>query len=291
MYATAAALELEGIEVRLARPDRNGVVSAEAVGKLLDENTLLVSVMHGNNEIGSVQPVSEIGEVIRKFKAKNLKLKAESYPYFHTDAAQSYMYLGLRPHECGADLATLSGHKMYGPKGVAALFLRDGVKLAPQTTGGGHEQGFRAGTLNVPAVVGFAQAVKEAERKRIERAKEANGLKKHFLGLLEKSGVRAEANGGMENSLPHILNVHFPDMRAEELVVALDMRGIAVSAGSACAVGAQEASRTVREVYGDEERARRSVRFSFGENTGKSEVERALKALLEVIHGLSPKPR
>ncbi len=280
VYKTAEVLGREGIEVRLARPGRDGIVAPETVKKLLDGNTLLVSVMQGNNEIGTIQPIAEIGKMI---KEKRLKIKDSDFPLFHTDAAQSFAYLPLRPRESYVDLATTSGHKMYGPKGVAALFVRGGVKLAPQTTGGEHERGLRAGTLNIPAIVGFAEAVKNAEERRKTRVERTNEFRRYFWESLKKIDKSAEVNGSLENFLPHILNIYFPNVFAEELVIALDMQGVAVSAGSACTAGAQTVSRTVRETYQDEERARRSVRVSFGDFTTKSELANVLKILKSLI--------
>lgn len=283
VYKTARSLENQGVEVRFARPNNEGVVSSEVVEQLIDSDTLLVSVMHGNNEIGSIQPIAEIGKIIQKFKAESSKLKAVSYPFFHTDAVQSFMYLGLHPRECGVDLATLSSHKLYGPKGAAAFYIREGVSLIPQETGGGHERGLRAGTLNVPAIAGFAEAVKEAEEKRKTRKEKIKELKKYFLESLKKTRVPFEVNGDLTKTLPHILNVYFSDARAEELMIALDMRGVAVSAGSACASGAGKTSRTVREISGDEKRARRSARFSFGEGIREEDVEFAISALGSIL--------
>ena len=211
VYETARALEKEGVEIRLARPDKRGVVSPEAVRKLLDGNTLLVSVMQGNNETGAIQPITAIGKAIAEFKVKSPKSKI----LFHTDAAQSFMYLALRPHECGVDLATLSSHKMHGPKGAAALFVRDGlsaqagVKIAPQITGGAQERGLRAGTLNVSAIAGFGAAIAEAEKKRAGRAKKVSALRKYFWEALRKNIKSVGVNGDMKNSLPHIFNLHF----------------------------------------------------------------------------------
>lgn len=294
VYMTSVALQEEGIEVRVAHPDRNGIVSAESVKKLLDENTILVSVMHGNNEIGTIQPIEKIGSMIKEERLKSClrrQAKEKTYPLFHTDAAQSFMYLGLHPEECGVDFATLSGHKMHGPKGVAVLFVREGLKLNPQITGGVQERGLRAGTLNVSAIVGFAEAIKESEERRKIKVKRVSELKKYFCGEIKKNIKIAEVNGDMKNSLPHILNIYFSGVRAEELVIALDMHGVAVSSGSACASRAESASRTVREVYQSEERAMSSVRFSFSENTSKKELDQTILSLRSIIHGLSTKPR
>jgi cysteine desulfurase len=283
VFSACEALRRKGVEIRFAAPDANGIVSPESIKELLDERTIFVSVMYGNNEVGTIQPIPAIGKIIRDFRGD------KKFPLFHTDAVQVFQFLSLHPYELNADLVTLSSHKLYGPKGAGMLFVRGGVAISPISFGGNQEFGFRPGTINVPSIVGFAKAIEEAEKNRETRGKNIFALKKYFLSAIKKLGKLAVINGVAESgktfrkSLPNIVSVYFPKNTAESVVVALDLADIAVSAGSACNARGTTSSRVIREITNNEERARKSVRFSFGEKTTKAELQKVIKELQKIL--------
>ncbi|HXF43957.1 MAG TPA: cysteine desulfurase family protein [Candidatus Paceibacterota bacterium] len=271
---TARDFEREGAEVVYLPVDGSGFVDLVFLKKNLDERTVLVSVMYAQNEIGTIQPVAEIAEILRDFRDGGI------YPLFHTDAVQAFQFLDCNVNRLGVDLMTLSAHKIYGPKGAGALYIRNGVKdaLAPVLTGGGQEFGFRSGTENVPAIAGFAKAVKLAVSGRVLEGSRLAGLKARFWDGLKEIFPLAERNGG-EPSLPNILNVHFPGKSSEELILALDAEGIAVSSGSACGSRVARPSHVLQALGFPPERVKSSIRFSFGRSTSAEDVEKTLAAL------------
>ncbi len=281
---TARDLEKGGAEVVYIPVDKNGVVSVKKIKEALDEKTILVSVMYVNNEIGSVQPIAEISELIRNWK---LKIKNSSgYPLVHTDAAQALNYFDCDIKKLGVDLMTLSGQKIYGPKGIGALFVKNqnfgSDFIAPIITGGGQEFGLRSGTENVPLIVGFAKAAELAVRERKGNAKKVESLKNHFWRGLKKSYPEAETNG--DSKTPHILNIYFPTEFAGDLLIKLDLAGVAVSSGSACSARSYSPSYVLQALGLSPERVRGSLRFSFGKMTSQEELNRALKILGEILN-------
>lgn len=288
---TARDLERDGVEVIYLPVDHNGVVDLEQLKSALNDRTVLVSVMYANNEIGSVQPIAAIGETIREFRTYHTR----ALPLFHTDAAQAFQYFDCDVNKLGVDLMTLSAHKIYGPKGVGALYVRknpesriqnlESGKRLPDSryqildaliTGGGQEFGLRSGTENVPSIVGFAKATELAIEAREHEAKRVGDLKRTFWNGLKKICPDAETNGSREHDAPHILNVYFPERLAEELLTRFDIAGLAVSSGSACRSRAAESSYVIEALGFTKERARRNIRFSFGRLTTEKELDRAL---------------
>jgi cysteine desulfurase len=267
-------------------PETDGRVSAEKVKRALDDRTALVSVMHGNNEIGAINPVRDIGAAVRAFRGDRM------YPLFHADAAQSFPYIPVALPGLQADAITISSHKMYGPKGAAALAVTretiDGKIIAPMLFGGEQEFGFRPGTVNIPAIVGFEEAMRETERIREKRTKAIGTVKEAFWKKLKQAVKKAELNGVLEKPsalpkgyLPHIVSFRVPGVSAEQLVIGLDRAGIAVSSGSACTARHASYSRTVRVVWG-EERARGSVRVSFAEATRSADILRTVREISKI---------
>jgi cysteine desulfurase len=255
--------------------NRDGVVETEAVKKALEPATVLVSVMYVNNEIGSVQPIKEISRIVKDYR------KDKKYPLFHTDASQTFNYFDCDVKKLGVDLMTLSGQKIYGPKGAGALCVRDPSLLSPLVVGGGQEFGLRSGTENVPSIVGFAEAVKIAEKNRKESFKKVSSLKNAFWRGLKKVYPQAEVNGG--SGAPHILNIHFPTEFAGDLLVKLDMAGIAASGGSACSARSYAPSPVLQALGLSQERVRGSLRFSFGKNLDVSDIKEALKRMEKIL--------
>ncbi|MEK7506101.1 MAG: cysteine desulfurase family protein [Patescibacteria group bacterium] len=335
---TARELEKEGIEVVYVPVDKNGIVDLKKLEKALDERTALVSVMHVNNEIGSIQPIAEIAKIIRNFRnskpearnpkqipnSKNQIQKSVSdlgfrnsdlvkkYPLFHVDAAQALNYFDCDADNLGADLMTLSGQKIYGPKGVGALYMRstkfearnskqnqnskfqtqnrvsdlgfrnsDLQLVKPIVTGGGQEFGLRSGTENIPAIIGFGKAVELAVKDRSKNTKEVKSLRDEFWRGLKKIYPQAEING--KSDAPHILNIYFPTEFAGDLLVKLDMAGIAVSAGSACSARSYVPSPVLQALGLPQERVRGSLRFSFGKTLGTGEIKEALKRIGKIL--------
>ncbi len=273
---TARDLEKDGVEVVYLPVDRNGVVEIKKVREALDERTVLVSVMCVNNEIGSVQLIKEISKTIADFR------KERAYPLFHTDAAQALNYFDCSVGKLGVDIMTLSGQKICGPKGIGALYARNPKMLSPIITGGGQEFGLRSGTENVPAIVGFGKAVELAVRDRDRNFREVKLLKDRFWRGLKKIYPPAEING--DAGAPHILNVHFPTEYAGDLLIKLDIAGVAASAGSACSARSFSPSHVLQALGLSGERVRGSLRFSFGKAASKSEIDTALVILKGVLN-------
>jgi cysteine desulfurase len=299
---TAQDLERQGVEVVYLPVDNCGRVSLSKLKQALNERTVLVSVMYANNETGAIQPISEIAEIIKDFK-KTLSPQPSTpnplpstlypmhmYPLLHSDAVQAFQYLDCNVNQLGVDLMTLSGHKIYGPKGVGVLYRRqessvksqDTYRLLPIITGGGQEFGLRSGTENVPLIVGVAKAMELAAKARTKEVERIAALRDYFLRGLRKRGIKFKMNSPATGVLPNILNLFFPDFPADELVSRLDMLGIAVGTGSACASRAPETSHVLRAVGFPEARAKRSIRISFGRPTTKSQVDIFLKRVQEL---------
>jgi cysteine desulfurase len=289
---TARDLEKDGVEVLYLPVDKFGVVDLQKLKESLTEQTALVSVMYVNNEIGTVQPIVQIAKIIRDFR-NHSPLAAGRGPLFHCDASQAFNYYDCAVHELGVDLMTLSSHKMYGPKGAAALYVRveNVSRLLPIMTGGGQEFGLRSGTENVPAIVGFAKAAEVAATMREKEAKRTAELRDHFWRGIKKIYPSAEINGTLDfhpqfstsSSSPHILNVYFPSHEAQDILTRLDLAGIAASSGSACRSRALESSYVTLALGHAKARARSSVRFSFGRSTTKIELAHASKVLKKIL--------
>jgi cysteine desulfurase len=268
------ALEAEGFRVTYLAPRPDGLLDLAALAAALEERTILVCVMAANNEIGTIQPLEEIGRLVEE-RAPNA--------LFATDAAQAAGKIPLDVEAQRVDLLALSAHKLYGPKGVGALYVRrkPRVRLVPQIDGGGHERGMRSGTLNVPGIVGFGVACEIA---RAERAAEAARLEALRDRLLERISSRLDGvrvNGTMEDRLPGNLNLSFEGVEGEALLLAL--RDVAVSSGSACSSASLEPSHVIRALDGDAERAHASIRFGLGRTNTEEEVDFVADRMVEKI--------
>ncbi len=269
---TAKKLEERGIETRMLPVDKRGIVDLEGFRNLLDERTVFVSVMYVNNEIGTVEPLAEIAKIIKEFRKSQ-----NAYPLFHTDASHGPQYLSCNVDELGVDAMTLCAHKLCGPKGIGALYTR-GERLEPE---------LEKATANTPAIVGFSAAVelasgtRKTERERMER------LAEYFIQRVEAAAGDAELNGIPEakhsERVPHIVSVYFPGRDGEELLIKLDMAGVAVSTGAACAARAIEPSHVVRALGYGADRAKSTLRFSFGRWTTKEELDEALERLKKIL--------
>lgn len=283
--ASAHSLVDQGFVVVLTHPNKSGIILARDIASALSPDTFFVSIILGNNETGVIQPVNEISEYIRQAREKN----ASVYPLLHTDAAQCLQFIDCAPTTTGADLITLSSQKIYGPKGAAALILPEKLRsfISPLIMGGHQEWELRAGTENVAAVAGFSAALsyiykdreKEAARIANLRAKLWLGIHKIFPSASLNGIPPATGHQPLNASLPHILNVRFPGIPSDALMSSLDMQGVAVSAGAACAMRSPDASPTLLAMGLAESAAKESIRFSLGRPATTKEISRVIQVL------------
>jgi cysteine desulfurase len=274
------ALEKQGVAVTYLPADGNGVIPIERLRAAIQPQTVLITVMHANNELGTVQPVEEIGRIAK-----------ERGIYFHTDAVQSAGKLPIDVNALQVDLLSLSGHKFYAPKGIGVLYIRGGTRLRQLLYGGHHQRGFRPGTENVAAIVGIGKAAEIARKSLAEDAKRISALRDHLqIGLLQ-CVPESRVNGGGALRTPNTTNFVFPGLEGEALLIALDLKGLACSTGAACSSGAVEPSHVLTAIGLPAEEARASLRFSLGRHTTKEEIDFALQvvpAAVEHLRELSP---
>lgn len=274
---TALDLEKEGAEIVFLPVKSNGKVDLNCLSQELNEQTILVSIMYVNNEIGVIEEIKKISQIIKKFK--NESKTNTPYPLFHTDAAQAFMYLDCSVKNLGIDLMTLSSQKIFGPKGAGALYINSRIKsfISPILTGGGQEFGIRSGTENVPAIVGFGKAAELALKNREKNKTYVEKIKKYFWKEIKKIYKKATING--TSDAPHILNINLKEETTSDFLIALDMLGIAASSGSACQARAYEPSYVLKALGMKEEDIRSSIRFSFGITTTKNDINETIKRL------------
>ncbi|NOX38765.1 MAG: cysteine desulfurase NifS [Calditrichaeota bacterium] len=269
---TCRLLEKEGFAVTYLPVDSHGRVDPDLVAGAIRKETILISIIHGNNEVGTINPIQEIGAIARQ----------HGIP-FHTDAVQSFGKVPLNLEEMPIDLLSLSSHKIYGPKGVGALFIRRGTPIQPILTGGGHEMGKRAGTHNVPGIVGLARAAEIMITEMASERREIGALRDYFWEQLRKRIDNVVLNGHPENRLYHNLNVSFPGCDGEALLMALDMFGIAVSTGSACQSGSVEPSHVLKAMGLENDRGTSALRFTLGRYTTREDIDYTLEVLEQVV--------
>lgn len=273
-----------GVEVTYLPVNERGEVKASEVLEAIRPNTRLVSIMYANNEIGTINPLAEIGREILKYR----KQHKTPYPYFHTDACQAVGTLDIHTERLHVDLLTLNGSKIYGPKGVGALFVRRGVPLAPILTGGGQESKLRSGTENVPGIVGFAKAVelvqKNQNKERVRQAK----LRDYLWQQIQRKIPQVFLNGPAltEERLSNNLNVRFSGLEGETLVLYLDSYGIMAATGSACATDSDDASHVLTACGLSSVDAKSSVRFTLGKQITKADLDYVLKYLPGIVAGV-----
>ena len=361
---TCRDLESEGVEIIYLPVNREGVVDLKKLKEALNERTVLVSIMYANNEIGTIQPIVEISKIIQEFKEKKFsspkpaqasghgvpsKVRDEraeeqassprwgersglreegfssAYPLFHTDAVQAFQYLDCDVNKLGVDLMTLSAHKIYGPKGIGALYIKNSKHearnpkqipnsklkiqnvsnfdirisnfpaVAPLVAGGGQEFGFRSGTENVAAIVGFAKAIELVSNSRELENKRIKKISDYFWKELKKINSKIQLNSIPKitdyklpiTNLPNILNIYFPESAgwrtAKDLLIKLDLAGVAVSSGSACSTRSSKPSHVLKSCGLSENRIKSSLRFSLGRFTAKAEINEAIKRLKKII--------
>jgi len=275
------SLEKRGWSVTRLPVYEDGIVRTEDVRSALRAETILISVMMANNEIGTIQPIKEIGELIREERQRGHR-----YLWFHSDAVQAAGRLPIDVDYLGCDLLSISAHKIYAPKGTGALFLRRGVRLTPQLVGGHQERERRAGTEPIANIVAFGAAAELASREMTERNEHTRHLRDRFERAVAESIDDIALNGDRERRLPHLSNISFRFIEGEGLLIHLDMQGVAVSTGSACSSGTLEPSPVIRALSRDEELARGAIRFSFGKDNTEDDVDYTLGALQHAVKSL-----
>lgn len=275
VLSCCAGLAEEGVEITRVPVERTGAVRAEAVLAAVRPDTAVVSVMLANNETGVLQPVREIARELR-----------ERGVAFHTDAVQALGKMPLDVDELGVDLLSVSAHKIGGPKGVGALYVRKGVRIAPLLRGGHQERDLRAGTENVPGIAGFGAAVEAAAREMAETSQRLAQMRDGFESAIMTGVPGAMVNGGSARRLPQISNIGFPGIEGEALLLALDVQGVSVSTGSACRSGAPEGSHVLKAMGVEPELARGSIRFSFGSGNDAAQIDGVAKIVVETVRRL-----
>ena len=274
-------LEKRGWEVTRLPVYAEGVVRVEDVRAALRPDTVLVTVMLANNEIGTVQPVAEIGALVREERGRGRK-----HLWLHTDAVQAAGRMTVDVEEIGCDLLSMSAHKLNAPKGVGALFVRRSVRLTPQSVGGHQERERRAGTEAVPFIVAYGRAAQLAREELGERVARLRHMRDRFEAGVEARVSDIVFNGDRARRLPHLSNISFRFIEGEGLLINLDMQGVAVSTGSACSSGSLEPSPVIRALGRDDELARGSIRFSLGKDTTDEDIDYVLEVLPRAVENL-----
>lgn len=278
VLATCQALEQTGARVTYLPVQANGIVRVDDLRAAITDETTLISVMHANNETGAIQPLEAIAAIVRERRERGQK-----HLYLHTDAVQSVGKIPVDVKRLGVDLLSLSGHKIHGPKGVGALFIKKGARLAKQMTGGHHERDRRAGTENVAGIVGLGRAAELARLHLDERGERMRELRNDFEQAVMARIAGVQVNGDAQQRVPNISNLSFAGVDGESLLIALDLQGIAVSTGSACASGSLEPSHVLTAMGLEREQVRGSLRVSLSALTSRQEIDTALAALEEIV--------
>jgi cysteine desulfurase len=268
-------LEKEGFEVTYLPADSQGLVDPDDLKKAIRDDTTLVSIMHVNNEVGSIQPVEELCAIAKDKGA-----------YFHSDAVQSVGKIRVDVQTSNVDMLSMSGHKIYGPKGVGALYVRKGVRITPWTHGGYHERSRRAGTENVPGIVGFARALELMNQELEDRREQMKNLTETFYRKLVESIPDVVLYCDSNKRIPNILSLSFKGVEGESVILSLDLKGVAVASGSACTSGTLEPSHVLSAMGVPPEVAQGAVRFSFGRDNTMDDVEYVLSLLPEIVQRL-----
>jgi cysteine desulfurase len=278
VLATCEALERVGFRVTYLPVSARGLVSLDDVRGAIEEGTILVSIMHANNETGTIQPIEEVAGIVAEARSRGANCL-----HFHTDAVQSVGKISVNVKRLGVDMLSLSGHKFHGPKGVGALFVKKGTRLTKLLYGGHHERDRRAGTENVPAIVGLGRAAALARVQLQERAGRMRELRDHLERQLGERVQNLRINGDLVRRVPNISNLSFQGVDGESLLIALDLKGIAVSTGSACASGSLEPSHVLKALGLRREEVRGSLRLSLSAYTTLHEIDYAIAALEETV--------
>lgn len=272
----------EKYDHKTARVSKDGIIDLGNLESLIDDTTVLISVMYANNEIGTIQPIKHIAEIVKKIRTNRQK-KGNNMPlYLHTDAAQAANYLDINVASLGVDMMSLNGGKIYGPKQSGILYVRAGIRLVPQIEGGGQEMGMRSGTENVAGCIGFARALELAIKKSKSESKRLINLRDYLIKSLEKM-ENIQVNGSKKHRLPNIVNVMFGGQDNERLVMELDEKDIQCAVGSACHASSGELSSVLKAIGLNDVDVMSSVRFSLGRGTKIEQIDQLLGTLKEIL--------
>lgn len=269
---TCATLERQGYNITYLNVDNKGFVRLEELQNSIRVDTILISIMYANNEIGTIEPIEQIGKIA---KTNNI--------YFHTDAVQAIGNIKINVKELGIDLLSMSAHKFYGPKGVGALYIRNGVEFERIQDGGHQEKGKRSGTENVAGIVGLAEAIKYSYKEFDYNNKKILNLRNYFITKLKQIDSNIKINGDLEKRLPGNINVSFPNIDGGELLLKLDEYGICASAGSACSTGESKPSHVLTSIGLSKEEVFGTLRFTLGKENTKQEIEYTINVLKNII--------
>lgn len=270
---TCKELERQEVEVTYIPVNSDGIVDIKFLEKSIKKNTILISIMYANNEIGTIQPIEKISQIIKKYKKNNI------YPLFHTDAVQATNYLNCDISKLNVDLLTLSGHKIYGPKGIGALYVKEGTPIKPFIFGGGQEK-LRSGTENIAGIVGLGKAVEEIFKNQ-KQVKKISILRDYLLNQILKTIPNSQLNGSKDQRLPHNINFSYPgQINGKQLVLMLDQKGISVSTGSACHTKSPNPSHVLKAIGLSDDLAFNSLRITLSHNTTQKEMKYVSKSIL-----------
>ncbi|MGZ7044545.1 MAG: cysteine desulfurase NifS [Methanobacterium sp.] len=272
---TCKYLEKNGFEVTYLPVYEEGIVRVSDLVEAITEKTILITIMHANNEIGTIQPISEIGKIARERKI-----------YFHTDAVQTVGKIPVNVEEMNVDMLSMSAHKVYGPKGIGALYVKKGVRLEPIIHGGGHERGLRPGTENVSGIVGLGKACEIAQNNLLADAKYITNLRDKLIDGVLNSVEKSYLNGHRTKRLPNNVNFRFTSIEGESLVLHLDSKGVAASTGSACSSKKLEPSQVLMAIGLKEVDAHGSLRLTLGKENTEEDIEHAIKSIQETVETL-----
>lgn len=277
---SAKHLEKQGFRVTFLPVDKYGMVKVSDIEKAIRPETVLVSVMYVNNEVGTIEPIEEIGQLIRTYNKQHI-----TKIYFHTDAVQAFQYLDCKVDKLGVDLLSLTGHKFYAPKGIGALYIRQGTPIVRQQDGGGQEFGLRSGTENVPYIVGLGKAAELVIGNQPSVVKKISKMRDKLIkGVLKIPGV--ELTGHSVKRAPHIASFIIKGAEGEAILLLLDEYGVAASSGSACTTGSLEPSHVLTAMGFKPEESHGSLRFSLGKDTTEEEIDYVIKVLPEIVEKL-----
>lgn len=263
--------------------DKHGLVDSESAEQYISNQTVLVSVMYANNEVGTIQPIRKIAAKLEMIRRQRQKAGNKLPLYFHVDGAQAGNYLDMHVHRLGVDMLTINGGKIYGPKQSGVLYVKTGVELLPLLQGGGQERGLRGGTENVAGVVGLAAALQAADAKRHEESIRTVALRNQLETGILKIAPNAFVNGSLKHRLPNNLHITFPGYDNERLLMELDERGIYAAAGSACSASTDEPSHVLNAMGLSESSIRSSIRFSLGRRTTEAQIKAVLEKLANIL--------
>ena len=277
--------KLKNINLKYIPIDKEGMVNLKAFEKILSSGCRLVSMMYANNEIGTIQPIRQISKIIKDFKTRNSKLETRNFPLFHVDACQATGFLDMNVQHLGADLMTFNGSKIYGPRGIGVLYIRRGIKINSLISGGSQERGFRAGTENIPAIVGLAKAISIIKK---DESKTTSILRDYAINQLENNIPEAIINGPRgAGRLANNISICLSNLESENLLLELDKYGISAGSGSACTSHTIEPSHVLKAIGVPTKYINGALRFSLGRETTKKDIDYLVKTLAKIITELT----